>query len=135
MYLSRPLASLPLYSANSPFNNTDSHPIYGDLPSFNNTKVHERMANLVEANIAIQKVVLQDLANTLDDGTSLRIFDTYSLINGLIDNPVPVFGVHANTTGFCACSDSACTPCSDPERYLWQNSKYNSGRAQCRIGC
>ena len=118
----RPLASLPIYAANSTFNSTTLNPIYGDLPSFNGSTVYERMVGLVDANIAMQQVMLQALITTLPDAT-LRVFDTYSYINGLIADPIPVFGPDANTTGFCACSDAACDYCTDPERYLWQNSE------------
>ncbi|CAD6571002.1 MAG: hypothetical protein CYPHOPRED_004241 [Cyphobasidiales sp. Tagirdzhanova-0007] len=116
-----PLASLPIYAANSTFNSTTLNPIYGDLPSFNGSTVYERMVGLVDANIAMQQVMLQALITTLPDAT-LRVFDTYSYINGLIADPIPVFGPDANTTGFCACSDAACDYCTDPERYLWQNT-------------
>jgi phospholipase/lecithinase/hemolysin len=67
-------------------------------------------------------------------GTKAMVFDTYTFLSGILDNPSP-YGI-TNTTGYCANYDApdiatnyAAYGCLPIEKYFW----YNSGHITWKI--
>lgn len=117
-----PLQFAPLYSR-------DTVDGYGSVVTQNGALTSMLMKQLVFANNALQKQLVEPHATNANNSDSqgvIEIYDAYTLFENLLLNPpTSAYGPNPNTTSYCGdCPTGAtCAPCPDPSPYFYADRK------------